>query len=121
MSLFDSLGGALKGMLSQFESGDAPSLVTSALEKTDLGGIDGIVAKLKEGGLAEEVQSWLGDGTNLPISADKLQAVLGSEQAQKIADHFGIPLEGAMHLLAQHLPATVDQASSGGTTETTSP
>jgi uncharacterized protein YidB (DUF937 family) len=113
MSLLDSLG-SFSSLLSQFQEGQAPSLLTGALQKTDMGGLDGIVATLQQGGLGAEVQSWLGTGENLPITADQLRAVLSNEQVQQIADHFGIPVDGALSLLAEHLPTAVDQASPSG-------
>jgi uncharacterized protein YidB (DUF937 family) len=112
MSILGSLGGAL---LAQFEGANGSTAITTALESSGLGGLDGIVSKLKEGGLEEHVQSWIGGGENLPITAEQLQAVLGDTQVQQIAAHFGIPVDAAMGLLAQHLPAAVDQANPGGT------
>jgi uncharacterized protein YidB (DUF937 family) len=37
--------------------------------------------------------------------------VLGDAHVQQIATHFGIPVDAAMNLLAQHLPTAVDQAN----------
>src|SRR5215469_7767721 len=112
MSILGSLGGAL---LAQFEGGNGPAAITTALESSGLGGLDGIVGKLKESGLEEHVQSWIGGAENLPITGEQLQAVLGDTHVQQIAAHFGIPVDEAMSLLAQHLPTAVDQANSGAT------
>ena len=35
------------------------------------GGLNGLVAKFEKGGMGEIVQSWVGTGGNLPISADQ--------------------------------------------------
>jgi uncharacterized protein YidB (DUF937 family) len=106
-----SLFGTVTGIIAQFEGGEGgPAAVTTALDNSGLG-LDGIVAKLRDSGLEEHVQSWIGGGENLPISAEQLQAVLGDEHVRQIAEHFGVPVDAAMSLLAQHLPAAVDQAN----------
>ena len=119
MSVFDRVGGAFKGVLGQVAASEGPALISAVLGKTDLGGMQGIVAKLQEGGLGTQVQSWLGDGKNLPISADQLRSVLGDEHVQQIAQRLGLPVDGALKLLSQHLPAAVDQASPTGTLQPT--
>ena len=46
MGVFDSVGG-LKGLLGQVEAAAAPALVSALLAKTDLGSLQGVVAKLQ--------------------------------------------------------------------------
>jgi uncharacterized protein YidB (DUF937 family) len=114
MGLFDNVGGALKGALGQLEAGAIPSIISDVLAKTDLESLNGIVAQLQQGGLNAQVSSWLGNGTNLPVTAEQLRAALGNEQVRELATHFGLPVDGVLKLLAEHLPATVDQASPNG-------
>jgi uncharacterized protein YidB (DUF937 family) len=114
MGLFDDLSGALKGAAGQFEAAAMPALISAVLAKTNLGDMQGLVAKLQQGGLGNQVQSWLGDGKNLPITADQLKSALGNDQVKEIAQHFGLPVDSMLTMLAEHLPAAVDQASSGG-------
>jgi uncharacterized protein YidB (DUF937 family) len=75
------------------------------------------VQRLQQGGLGEQVSSWLSSGANLPVSADELRAALGNEQVQRIAQQFGIPADRILQILSQHLPETVDKASPNGTIE----
>ena len=56
----------------------------------------------------------------IPITADQLRAALGNEQVQQLAQHFGIPIDGVLNLLAQHLPNAIDQASQQGTVQPSS-
>jgi len=123
MGLFDSLGGvlggALKDALGQAEASALPGLVSAVLGKTDLGSLQGIVNKLQEAGLGAQVQSWLGSGANLPLSADQLRAALGNEQVRQLAQQFGLPVDAALKLLAEHLPTAVDQASPNGAIDVT--
>jgi uncharacterized protein YidB (DUF937 family) len=67
MGLLDNVGGALTGILGQVAA--VPALISAALAKTDLGDLNGIVAKLQPGGLNTQVASWLGNGANLPGSS----------------------------------------------------
>jgi uncharacterized protein YidB (DUF937 family) len=117
MGLFDSLnlGAGLKDVFGQVEAAAVPALLSTVLAKTNLGDLQGLVTKLQQGGLGEQVQSWLGSGTNLPATADQIRAALGSEQLQQLAQHLGLPVDSALRLLTEHLPATVDQASPKGT------
>ena len=110
MGLFDKLG----GVVGQITAAAAPALINAALAKTNLGDLQGLVNKLQQGGLNDQVKSWLGNGANLPITAEQLQAALGNEQIRQLAEHFGLPADAALKLLAEHLPAIVDKASPNG-------
>ena len=114
MSLFGNIGGALSGVLGQLQGGNKAGILDEALQKGGLCGLSGVVDKLRQSGFGKEVDSWLGGGSNLPISADQLRTALGNEEVQKIAAHFGIPVDGVLKLLEQHLPQAVDQASPDG-------
>ena len=77
-------------------------------------GLAGVVAKLQQNGLGAQVVSWLGNGQNIAITPDELRAALGNEHVQKLAASMGVSTEEALKVLAQHLPAAVDQASPNG-------
>ena len=121
MGLFDKFGGSLKDVLGQVEAAAVPALVSAVLAKTDVGGLQGIVAKLQQGGLNDQVRSWLGNGTNLPISPDQLRSTLGNQQVQQIARQLGLPVDEALKVLSEHLPTAVDQASPNGTLQPVEP
>jgi uncharacterized protein YidB (DUF937 family) len=108
------LGGALSGILGQVEAAAVPGLISAALSKTNLGDLGGLVAQLQQGGLGPQVSSWLGSGANMPVSADQLRSALGNEQVQELARHFGLPVDKALALLAEHVPGVVDNASPNG-------
>jgi uncharacterized protein YidB (DUF937 family) len=115
MGLLDSLTSALGASLGQNEAGTAPAIISTILAKTNLGNLQGLVAQLQQGRLNTQVQSWLGNGQNLPVTPDQLRAALGSSQVKQIAEHLGVDPQAALDLLAQHLPGVVDQASPNGT------
>jgi uncharacterized protein YidB (DUF937 family) len=107
MGLFDSLKGAL-------ESEALPTLLNTVLAQTQYHDLNGLVAALEKGGLGPQVQSWLGNGQNMPVTADQLKAVLGNAQVQDFARHLGLPVDEMLKLLAQYLPEIVDKASPNG-------
>jgi uncharacterized protein YidB (DUF937 family) len=117
MGLFDNLSGSLGGLVGQMTAAAAPALISAALAKTNLGDLQGLVTQLQQGGLGTQVNSWLGNGANMPVTADQLRAALGNAQVQQLAAHFGIPVDAALKMLAEHLPATVDKASPNGTVQ----
>ena len=107
MGLFDSLKGALEGEA-------LPALLSTVLAQTQYHDLNGLVAALQKGGLGPQVQSWLGNGQNMPITADQLKAVLGNAQVQDFARHLGLPVDEMLKMLAQYLPEIIDKASPGG-------
>ena len=111
MGLLDNLG----GVAGKLAAGAAPALIAAALAKTKLGGLQGLTNQLKQGGLGDQVKSWLGSGANMPVTPDQIRAALGNEQVKQLAEHFGVPVDAALKLLAEHVPAAVDQASPNGT------
>jgi len=116
MGLFDSLQNspALKGMLGQLEGAVLPVVLSEVLGSGGQGGLSAIVAKLQQAGLGDQVKSWIGNGQNLPITADQLQQVLGSDTVKQLAAKFNIPLDQITQILAHQLPTAVDHASPNG-------
>lgn len=109
-----NLGGMLEGALGQVAAGQGPNLINALLARTQFGDLNGLVGQLQQSGLQTQVQSWLGPGANMPITADQLKSVLSNSQVQEMARHLGLPVDAAMNMLAQHLPNAVDQASKNG-------
>jgi uncharacterized protein YidB (DUF937 family) len=116
MGILDSLTNspALKGMLGQLEAAALPVILGEVLGKGGEGGLNAIVAKLQQAGLGEQVKSWLGNGQNLPITAEQLQQVLGSDTVKQLAARFNIPVDQLAQVLAEQLPRAVDHASPDG-------
>src|SRR5579859_4575875 len=114
MGLFDDVGSALKSTIGQAEAAGIPALISIALQKSNLGNLQNLATKLEQGGLNEQVKSWLGNGPNLPVTAEQLRGALGDQQVKQLAEKFGIPIDGVLKLLADHLPTVVDQSSPNG-------
>ena len=112
--------GLFGNLMGQVEAEAAPALISAALAKTNLGNLQGLVNQLQQGGLGNQVQSWLNGSGKIPVTAEQLQAALGDEHVQALAQHFGIPIDGVLKLLSEHLPNTVDQAAQQGTVKAAS-
>ena len=117
MGILDSLedSPAFKGVLGQLEAAVVPVVLSEVLGNGSQGGLNAIVAKLQQAGLGDQVKSWIGNGQNLPITAEQLQEALGSDTAKQLAARFNIPIDQLGKVLAQVLPTAVDHASPNGT------
>ena len=120
MGLFDGLGGELKSVLGQVAADELPNLFSTALATTNLGDLQGVVNQLQASGLGPQVQSWLGGGQNLPVTAQQIEAALGSDQVKQLAQHFGVDPGSALNMLAQHLPTVLGQAAQSGAVQSPS-
>ena len=78
------------------------------------GGPSSVVARLEQAGFGAQKKSWLGNGQNLPISADQLRQVLGNDTGRQLAARYNIPVDQWGQILAQELPKAVDHASPDG-------
>jgi uncharacterized protein YidB (DUF937 family) len=115
MGLFDQiLGGAMRSALGQSQSAALPALLSQLLGQTNLGSVGGLLAQLQQGGLGNQVSSWLSNGANQAISPDQLRSALGSEQLQQMTQASGLPLDQLLAVLSQHLPQAVDRMSPNG-------
>lgn len=96
--------------------GDAGGLMEALSGLTSGEGLDigGIADKLKEGGLGDQVSSWLGDGENEPVSADQITNALGADKVGEMASKLGVDAGSAAETLSQAMPSLMDKLSSGG-------
>jgi len=78
------------------------------------GGVSGLVQSFEQNGLGHLMSSWIGNGENLPISADQIQSVLGSERVAEFAAKTGISPDAAGSKIAELLPTVIDKLSPGG-------
>lgn len=96
--------------------GDVGGIMEALSGLTSGEGLDigGIAEKLKEGGLGDQLGSWLGDGDNLPVSADQLTSALGADNIGNVASKLGVDAGSAAETLSQAMPSLLDKMSAGG-------
>jgi uncharacterized protein YidB (DUF937 family) len=113
MGILDSLENS--GILGQLGAAVLPTVLGELMGTGSQGGtLSTIVAKLEQAGLGDQVKSWIGTGQNLPITADQLKQVLGSDVVRQLAAKYNIPIDQVAEVLAHQLPVAVDKASPQG-------
>lgn len=95
-------GGVLEGLTKLTGGGEG---------KLDLGEI---IGKLKEGGLGDQVDSWLGDGENADVTGEQLKSALGEDKVAEVASSMGVDTATATDKIKEVLPTLLDKSSSGG-------
>ncbi len=113
MGLFDSVLGAVTGQLQQ-QGGLTNVLGGLLADNGEVGGLGGLVDKFKQGGMGDQIGSWIGNGKNLPISAEQISQILGSETVRKIAAQLGIDPDQAAQQLSAMLPGLIDKLTPNG-------
>jgi uncharacterized protein YidB (DUF937 family) len=115
MGLLDGLlGNALGGMLGGGGQPQNPLLRVALQLLQQNGGIQGVLDKFRQGGFADQADSWQSTGQNMPISAGALQEVLGTGAIGQIAQQLGMSHGDAAGGLAQVLPQLIDKLTPNG-------
>ncbi len=78
----------------------------------DLGDI--VTNMVGDGGLANIVSSWLGDGENEAVSTEQIGNIFGEGKIAELASALNIDSTTATEGLSDVLPQLVDKSSSGG-------
>jgi uncharacterized protein YidB (DUF937 family) len=78
------------------------------------GGLGGLVTQLSQGGLANEVASWIGTGQNAPVRGAQIANALGQGSIAQIAQQLGVDPAQAGAMVAQVLPHLIDHLSPNG-------
>lgn len=115
MSLLGDLAG--KAVSSMMGTSTNP-LLHSAYEmiQNQPGGLDGLVQSFQQKGLGDVVSSWVSSGKNLPISADQITHVLGSDAVKNMAAKAGISPDQVSTQLSSLLPGLIDKLTPNGHT-----
>ncbi|MDC8783751.1 YidB family protein [Roseateles koreensis] len=121
MGLLDSLVGAAEqalagqGAQASGVQGGGSDLMSVAMGLINQhGGLAGLVQQLQSSGLADQVQSWVSNGANLPVSADQVSGALGGDVMGKLAAQAGLSHGELGAQLAQWLPQIVNHLTPGG-------
>lgn len=105
MGLFDGvLGGLMGAGLTQ--------MLAKYIEQH--GGLQELVNRFQQHGLGEVVQSWIGSGANLPVSAAQITQIIGQDQLSQLAAKFSVEPQRLAQKLAELLPETVNRMTPDG-------
>jgi uncharacterized protein YidB (DUF937 family) len=109
MGLFDSLAGALSGNSSH------GALLDSVIGMIgDPQRLNSLADTFRNRGFGGVIESWIGTGQNLPISAEQIQQVLGNEHIGALAGKLGISHADISSRLAELLPQVIDKITPHG-------
>ena len=122
MSMMDQITAALGGGQGASGAGGAGGAgqqgliagLMKMLNNPRIGGISGLITKLQGAGLGSAVSSWLGSGSNQPVTGQQLQSALGDEPIEQVAKEAGVSKQEASDGLATLLPSLVDKLSPDG-------
>ena len=78
------------------------------------GGLGGLVQQFTNAGLANHINSWIGNGPNQPVDPSQLQHVFGQQQIGQWAQQAGMAPQDLLGQLAHFLPHAVDQMTPNG-------
>jgi uncharacterized protein YidB (DUF937 family) len=113
MSILGDLVGSIFGGGGNSEGGIAGALVNQLSQP---GTLQAVLGQLQQAGLSEHVQSWLGNGSNLPISEGQL-GQLGTALGPllgNLASSTGQSQGDVLQQIAQHLPSIVNGLTPNG-------
>lgn len=79
-----------------------------------LGGLGGLLDKLKNAGHGNVTDSWVGTGQNQPINANDLGAAIGPQVIREIAQRTGMDEGELLKQLSTALPGIVDKLTPNG-------
>ena len=77
-------------------------------------GLPALLARFDRAGMGTVARSWVGNGPNLPITAEQLRAALGEAEVTDMARHAHQPVADILSQVAQHLPAVVHRLTPDG-------
>ncbi|HVK93661.1 MAG TPA: YidB family protein [Noviherbaspirillum sp.] len=78
------------------------------------GGLHGLMERFQEAGLGNVIKSWIGPGSNMPITGTQMQQVLDEGQLQQISEETGLTEEETAVRLSDMLPELIDQFTPDG-------
>jgi len=111
MGLFDNLASTMLAKM----GGEQANMAKVALDMfNQLGGLTGVLDKLKALGLNDQVASWVGKNDNLSISAEQITLLLGEAKIAVMAEKFSISAEELSKKVAENLPYLVDKLTPDG-------
>jgi uncharacterized protein YidB (DUF937 family) len=78
------------------------------------GGLPGVVNMLRNSGLGQQADSWVGTGANADVSAEQMTQVFGGSGLGDLASKLGTSQGQAGSVLSQILPELVNQLTPNG-------
>ena len=115
MTFIDDIKGKVSSALgSNTQAAEMVNHAIDMVHQNGIGGLQSMVEQFRAKGMGDVINSWVGPGKNLPITADQIQSVLGNEKVKAMAAKLGIPPDQVASALSTVLPQIVDRLTPNG-------
>lgn len=109
MSMFDSIiGEAGEKFNLGGKAGTLLSALLALMTDKNHGGFAGFLEKFNTAGLGDTVSSWIGAGSNTPLSNEQMESALGEETLRNMASQAGTDYDATTSAAAYMTPRVVD-------------
>jgi uncharacterized protein YidB (DUF937 family) len=111
------LGGLLGGGGQQGQQSPIAGILEQVLATKDANGNTGIaaiVSRFQSAGASQQVQSWVGTGSNEPVSPDQVGQAFGDGQIEAWAKQAGTTPDAMRQVLSEAVPHVVDHMTPAG-------
>lgn len=121
MSMFDSI---INEAGEKFNLGGKAGTLLSALlalmTDKNRGGFAGFLENFNRAGLGDTVSSWIGAGSNTPVSNEQIESALGENTLKGIANETGTGYASVTSAIGYMIPRVIDALTPGGVIPTES-
>ena len=90
------------------------SIPTNVPAGSLLGGLSDLIGKLTAGGVAPQVNSWVGPGANQPVQPGQLGGALGPNVLNELSQRTGMSQQELLNQLAAVLPQLINHLTPNG-------
>jgi len=112
MDLSNLLGGVAGAAATDQDPAQAVQGVQQLIDQH--GGVDGLLQKLREGGLGQQVDTWVSTGSNAPVEPQQLANALGPDTVQQLSASSGLSIQSLLPMLAAFLPLLINHLTPSG-------
>ena len=92
----------------------AQPVPTNAPAGSILGGLTDLIGKLSAGGVAPQVNSWVGHGPNEPVPPGQLGSALGQNVLAELSQRTGMSQQELLNQLSTVLPQIINHMTPNG-------
>jgi uncharacterized protein YidB (DUF937 family) len=92
----------------------AEPVPTNAPAGSILGGLTDLIGKLSAGGVAPQVNSWVGHGPNEPVQPGQLGSALGQNVLAELSQRTGMSQQELLNQLSTVLPQIINHMTPNG-------
>jgi uncharacterized protein YidB (DUF937 family) len=78
------------------------------------GGLGDILDRLRNAGAGDQVDSWVGTGSNRPVQRDQVEQAIDPQTLSDLAEQTGLSRDELLERLTRELPDAVDKLTPDG-------